>query len=105
MHSASHARLARAATLALIFSILACGSALAAPQSILRQLMSRDASQPPTDEYCRTTFGVPCYSPQEIRTAYGMNGLIDTGMVGAGQTIIIIDSYGSPTIAADLAAL
>ena len=25
-------------------------------------------------------------------------------MVGAGQTIVIIDSYGSPTIPADLAA-
>jgi len=37
-----------------------------------------------------------------MRTAYGLNGLIDAGMVGAGQTIVIIDSYGSPTIAADL---
>jgi subtilase family serine protease len=104
MHSASHARLARAATLALICSILACGSALAAPHAILRQLLSKDVNQPPTDEFCRENFGVPCYSPQEMRTAYGMNGLINSGMVGAGQTIIIIDSYGSPTIAADLAA-
>jgi subtilase family serine protease len=39
-----------------------------------------------------------------MHTAYGLNGLIDAGMVGAGQTIVIIDSYGSPTIAADLAA-
>jgi subtilase family serine protease len=50
------------------------------------------------------TYGSPCYSPQEIRTAYGLTGLIDAGVVGAGQTIVIIDSYGSPTIAADLAA-
>ena len=104
MHSASHARFARAATLALICSILACGFALAAPHAILRQLLSKDVNQPPTDEFCRENFGVPCYSPQEMRTAYGMNGLINSGMVGAGQTIIIIDSYGSPTIAADLAA-
>lgn len=104
MHSASHVRLVRAATLALICSILACGPALAAPHAILRQLLSKDLNQPPTDEFCRANFGVPCYSPQEIRTAYGMNGLIGSGIVGAGQTIIIIDSYGSPTIAADLAA-
>jgi len=103
MYSASQARLARAATLALVCSILACGAALAAPHSILRQLMSKDAHQPPTDESCRETVGTPCYSPQEIRTAYGMNGLINSGMVGAGETIVIIDSYGSPTIAADLA--
>jgi subtilase family serine protease len=103
MYSASHARLARAATLALVCSILVCGSALAAPHAILRQLMGRDANQPPTDEFCRQTFGAPCYAPQEMRTAYGMNGLIDSGMVGAGETIVIIDSYGSPTIAADLA--
>jgi subtilase family serine protease len=84
--------------------LLACGSALAAPHAILRQQMGKDVSQPPTDQFCRTTFGAPCYSPQEIRTAYGMNGLINSGIVGAGQTIVIIDSYGSPTIAADLAA-
>src|SRR5580658_1603743 len=104
MHSASHGQLARAAAFALICSILTCGAALAAPHAILRELMSRDANQPPTDAFCRENFGVPCYSPQEIRTAYGMNGLINSGMVGAGQTIVIIDSYGSPTIAADLAA-
>jgi subtilase family serine protease len=37
-----------------------------------------------------------------MRRAYGLNGLIDSGLVGAGQTIVIIDSYGSPTIKADL---
>lgn len=104
MNCFSHGRLARVATFALICSIFACASALASPHSILRELMSRDTSQPPTDAYCRETFGTPCYSPQEMRTAYGMNGLINSGMVGAGETIVIIDSYGSPTIAADLAA-
>lgn len=104
MPSASHARLVLAAVLTLICSSLVCDVASAAPFSILRQLMSRDANQPPTDAFCRATFDAPCYSPQEIRTAYGMNGLIDSGMVGAGETIVIIDSYGSPTIAADLAA-
>lgn len=104
MPSATHARLVLAALLTLIGSILACDAASAAPFSILRQLMSRDSNQPPTDAFCRANFGAPCYSPQEIRTAYGMNGLINSGMVGAGETIVIIDSYGSPTIAADLAA-
>jgi subtilase family serine protease len=104
MHTASQARPGLAATLIVVCSILACGSATGAPHSILRQLISKETNQPPTDAFCRENFGVPCYSPQEIRTAYGMNGLINSGMVGAGETIVIIDSYGSPTIAADLSA-
>jgi len=83
--------------------LLASGYASAAPHALFRGLVARD-SQPPTDAFCRLNFGSPCYSPQEMRTAYGLNGLIEAGMVGAGQTIVIIDSYGSPTIAADLAA-
>jgi subtilase family serine protease len=95
--------LARAASVAICL-VLGCPSVPAAPHSILRQLVSNDVKQPPTDAFCRATFDAPCYSPQEMRTAYGMNGLIDSGLVGAGETIVIIDSYGSPTIAADLTA-
>jgi hypothetical protein len=74
----------------------------AAPQIVFRGLVSADAAAAPTDAFCRANFFAACYSPQEIRTAYGLNGLIDAGMVGTGQTIIVIESYGSPTIAADL---
>jgi subtilase family serine protease len=56
----------------------------------------------PTDAQCRAAIGVPCYAPQEIRTAYGLNGLLAGGDQGAGQTIVIIDSFGSPTAKADL---
>jgi subtilase family serine protease len=56
----------------------------------------------PTDSFCRSTLGFVCYSPFEIRRAYGLTDLIDNGNTGTGQTIIIIDSFGSPTIAADL---
>ncbi len=61
-----------------------------------------NAPKPPTDAYCRKNFGSPCYSPQEMRTAYGVNDLLNHGFDGKGQTIIIIDSFGSPTIAHDL---
>jgi subtilase family serine protease len=84
--------------------LLAAGHASAAPHAILGERVGKDITQPPTDAYCRANFTYPCYSPQEMRTSYGLNGLIDSGMVGAGETIVIIDSYGSPTIAADLAA-
>jgi subtilase family serine protease len=59
-------------------------------------------SQAPTDAACLVNFGTPCYSPQQIRNAYGVTGILDAGFNGAGQTIIIIDSFGSPTIAQDL---
>lgn len=99
--SRSFLRFAGTAGLALI-CILSTHPVLAAQHSLIRGLVSKDADTAPTDEYCRINFGSPCYSPQEMRTSYGINGLIHDGVVGAGQTIVIIDSYGSPTIAADL---
>ncbi len=42
------------------------------------------------------TFG--CYSPGPIRAAYDVPSSLD----GAGQTIVIVDAFGSPTIQQDL---
>lgn len=63
---------------------------------------AQTGATPPTDKQCRQQFGFPCYSPQEMRKAYGVKALLDKGFTGKGQTIIIIDSYGSPTIKKDL---
>jgi subtilase family serine protease len=41
-----------------------------------------------------------CYTPQDIRAAYGVDRLAPN--YGQGQTIVLVDSYGSPTAAADL---
>ena len=60
--------------------------------------------QAPPDTFCRINIGSPCYSPQEIRNAYGLTPILNAGYTGSGQTIIIIDSFGSPTIAQDLQA-
>jgi subtilase family serine protease len=60
------------------------------------------ATQVPTDIVCRTYIGIPCYSPQEIQNAYGLTPILSAGYTGSGETIIIIDSFGSPTIAQDL---
>jgi subtilase family serine protease len=46
--------------------------------------------------------GLYCYDPLTIRAAYGIQTLIDNGANGAGQTIVILDAFGSPTIATDL---
>ncbi len=46
-----------------------------------------------------------CYTPAQIRTAYGVDAVapISSGPnYGQGQTIVLVDAYGSPTAAADL---
>jgi subtilase family serine protease len=66
------------------------------------RLVSTAALQAPPDAFCLDNFGTPCYSPQQIQNAYGLTPILKAGFNGAGQTIIIIDSFGSPTIADDL---
>jgi subtilase family serine protease len=41
------------------------------------------------------------YQPREVQTAYDMNSLYTAGFDGSGETVVIIDAYGSPTIAQD----
>jgi len=41
------------------------------------------------------------YQPSEMQTAYGLSALYAAGLDGGGETIVIVDAYGSPTIAAD----
>jgi len=77
--------------------------ALNVPSRPLDVKLVHASSQAPTDAQCRADFGTPCYSPQEIRHAYGVDGLVNRGDTGKGQTIVIVDSYGSPTITSDLA--
>ena len=87
---------------AAIICMLMPALATAAPHIRVGGLARSGAGSVPTDAECRALGYGPCYSPQEMRTAYGLNNLIDAGMVGSGQTIVLIESYGSPTVAADL---
>lgn len=93
---------AGALRVAAIICMLVPALASAAPHIRIGGLVRSDSGSAPTDVECRALGYGPCYSPQEIRTAYGLNKLIDAGIVGSGQTIVLIESYGSPTIAADL---
>ncbi len=43
-----------------------------------------------------------CYTPAEMLAAYGVDKLHAEGVTGKGQTIVIVDSYGSPTALNDL---
>jgi subtilase family serine protease len=49
------------------------------------------------------TFGeFHCYTPDQISAAYGVDKLHKAGWMGQGQTIVLVDSYGSPTAANDM---
>jgi subtilase family serine protease len=58
--------------------------------------------KPPTTADCEHLFHIACYSPVQIQQAYGITKLIAQKVTGKGQTIVIVDSFGSPTIAHDL---
>jgi len=47
-------------------------------------------------------FGPAAFTPQQIRAAYGVTSLIERGITGKGQTVVVIVSYGSPTLQRDL---
>ena len=58
---------------------------------------------PPTTALCEQKFQIACYQPAQLQQAYGLPPLLRAGVTGRGQTIVIVDSFGSPTIAHDLA--
>jgi subtilase family serine protease len=57
---------------------------------------------PPTTAQCESQFKIACYGAPQIQQAYDLPRLFQHGTEGQGQTIAIVDSFGSPTIAADL---
>ena len=63
----------------------------------------RDArTAPPTTSYCETHYKIACYQPAQIQQAYNLGPLFSKGITGKGQTIVIVNSYGSPTVRHDL---
>jgi subtilase family serine protease len=88
----------------------AAGSATgsAAPQAAVIihpdvHYLGSSSQQPPTTADCQASFQVACYEPAQIQQAYNLPGLYNKGVTGKGATIVIVDSFGSPTIANDLA--
>ncbi|MYS18722.1 S8 family serine peptidase [Streptomyces sp. SID4948] len=62
----------------------------------------KGADSPLTDEQCQATWGINCYTPLQYRKAYDLAPLYRAGVTGRGRTIVIVDSFGSPTIQHDL---
>jgi subtilase family serine protease len=76
--------------------------AVPVPASAKHRLDHRQFLVPPSTEQCQTIYRLACYSPPQIRDAYGVSPLLKGGNDGAGTTIAIVDSFGSPTIEHDL---
>jgi subtilase family serine protease len=57
---------------------------------------------PLSTSQCVAQLGIHCYSPLQYRTAYNLDPLYKRHITGAGRTIVIVDSFGSPTIQHDL---
>jgi subtilase family serine protease len=68
----------------------------------VRHLQRESAQRPPTTAECEQSLQIACYNPAQIQRAYNLPALYSRGVTGKGVTIVIVDPYGSPTIASDL---
>ncbi len=68
------------------------------------QHVGRVQASPPTTADCEKLYKVACYEPAQIRQAYHLPAVYASGVTGKGTTIVIVDSFGSPTIKNDLGA-
>jgi subtilase family serine protease len=57
---------------------------------------------PPTLAQCLAQLQIHCYNPAQLTQAYDLAPLHNAGITGKGKTIVIMDAFGSPTIASDL---
>jgi subtilase family serine protease len=57
---------------------------------------------PPTLAQCLAQLQIHCYNPTQMAQAYDLAPLHNAGITGKGKTIVIVDAFGSPTIASDL---
>src|ERR1700678_3861220 len=57
----------------------------------------------PSQKYCVEEGFYHCLTPEQVETAYNLSPLYRHGITGKGETIVIVDSFGSPTIKHDLA--
>jgi subtilase family serine protease len=69
----------------------------------IRQVPNAPARPTPwTTALCESQLSIACYEPTQLRDAYNLDPLYSHGVTGKGSTIVIVDSFGSPTIQNDL---
>ncbi|MET7484907.1 S53 family peptidase [Streptomyces sp. NPDC005538] len=105
--TAATATLAAAALATAPLAGVAGASSAAVPQTkavpaITGHTLARDVPSPLSSAECEAKWQIACYNPLQYRTAYNLNSLYKKGITGKGRTIVIVDSFGSPTIQHDL---
>jgi subtilase family serine protease len=60
------------------------------------------APVPFSDAQCEATFQIDCFVPDQVEAAYNLPAIYNRGITGRGRTIVVVDAFGSPTIANDL---
>ncbi|MGN6126671.1 MAG: S53 family peptidase [Humibacter sp.] len=71
-----------------------------------KSTLSTSAIKPsltPADCLAQTGGAVACQTPDSIRAAYNIPATVNGVPAGTGQTIVIVDAFGSPTVQSDLA--
>lgn len=104
-----------AATAALVAAALAttaqAGTTTAAPAAVPHtkavpavagHTLVHGVASPLPSAQCQAKWHINCYNPLQYRTAYNLNPLYRKGITGKGRTIVIVDSFGSPTVQHDL---
>lgn len=99
----TRSRLVAAAALAALITVAAfAGASSGAPPSAFNlPAVTGPAISNSTAGGCSyffTTYGITCYGPYELAKAYDFPRNLD----GSGQTIVIVDAYGSQNIQSDL---
>jgi subtilase family serine protease len=105
--SASAVGIAVVATAAAGLALSAPGAARSASGEVLISpgvvRLEHEARQGPSStQQCQQAFRINCYNPAQIQQAYDLTTLYSHGITGKGATIVVVDPYGSPTIASDL---
>jgi subtilase family serine protease len=106
--AAALAGLSGSAVTAAAGPITGTATSSAAPQAAVIihpdvHYLGSSSQQPPTTADCQASYRVACYQPAQIQQAYNLPVLYHHSVTGKGATIVIVDSFGSPTIANDLA--
>jgi len=74
--------------------VLACGCSPGAGSTPARHSAAPTASADVAE--CRHQYTSACYTPQQLRVAYGIQPLLDRGTDGRGQTVVMMEFANTP---------
>lgn len=100
--AAAAVAVATAAALAPAASPASSAASVKVVPAITGHISAKAATSPLPTSQCAATLGINCYSPLQYHVAYNLNPLYKRGITGKGRTIVIVDSFGPPTIQSDL---